>query len=739
MSGAEEQPEPARTPPVTWWTRHPRWTLGAMIAAFFAVSMYGSVLAYDNFVINAGHSYDLAIFEQAFSSAAHGFHIPFYESSDCVAKARCSFLIVHPSFALYAFVPIYFLAPSAFTLFAIRSVIVGLAALPLFVLTRRVTGSTGRGLLGAGLYLLWAPTLAGDLYSFHVESFLPLEFFTLVALWEAGRYRLAGVVALVSFLTIEVAPVFAFLVAVFFLVPFVPGVLRAARAAGRPAVGWAARLWAWAMSLIRSARASLHHPQARPALLLAALSLVAYFLVNLWLNVVGPTVWGLPTPFGPTGVSALFYDNSSGPLFSSLSVMVASSSFHQTVIFWLILYALVAFIPLLSPRALVLSVPWIVLTFLSVYHRFSTLGSQYTMVAAVPLFLGLAYGLKRVPLGRVDRPPTPAPPAAVPARPRSVRLVRARAILRRRQVPVWTGVLGAVVVANVLFNPMVPVVPAIAGALPLPFYPTYYEPSLTVEPGVQWLEQLVREIPAGATVGASNNLLLYVANDLAAYRLTSANLTRLPFNYTGGPQYVLSVDSAVTSGGPSLTDALGTPSEYGLRGYVEQTPVGPIVLYEKGYSASPVLFGPAVAPSAYSFFPGHALEVSHAGVLARDPSAPTGVVVESNLVLDQAGRICNSTVGFLPAGTYTLTVELEMSRVNASSGNRSVGVGIVVQGLGLPILEENLTGSQVNATTWSHLTFTVTVPSITVDTGLSVDWRSRGYDLVVAGAVWSPT
>jgi len=470
--------------------------------------------------------------------------------------------------------------------------------------------------------------------------------------------------------------------------------------------------------------------------LLALLSLTAYFALTLWLNVVGAGLMGLAAPVEPGGVSDLVFNNSSGPVYTSVWGALTSSAFLQTIEFWIILYALVAFIPLLAPRALILSVPWIALTLLSADHRFSGLGSQYTMVAAVPLFLGLAYGLVRVPLGRIDQPEVAAAPVPPPSSPPSGRLPPR---LRRHQTGWWMGVVVAIVLGNLILNPMVPLIPATLGTLPLPFFSNYFEPSLTVEPGIQWVEELVAEIPAHATVGASNNLFPFVANDLAAYRLTSDSLVNLPFNYSGGPQYVLATDSTVTGGGANLTAALGNTTEYNLRGYVERTPVGPIVLFEKGFVGAPVLFGPEVAPAILTFSPGHGLNAAHSGVVESNASAPGGVAVGSNLVRNQLGLVANSTLGFLPIGTYTLTVSLALTRLNESASNRTLAAQLRVQGLGSPLLEENFTGSNVTLSGFTELTYTVTVRTIVVDVALDVDWKNVRFNVAVSDASWTPS
>jgi uncharacterized membrane protein len=117
------------------------------VIAFFVFSLYSGIVAYAD--LQTQNSIDTGIFTQALASTIHGHVAPYYESYDCMVKARCSFLLVHPGLVLYAAVPFYALVPSTLTLFALRAFCVATAAIPLYWLTRRITGSPWKGLLAA--------------------------------------------------------------------------------------------------------------------------------------------------------------------------------------------------------------------------------------------------------------------------------------------------------------------------------------------------------------------------------------------------------------------------------------------------------------------------------------------------------------------------------------------------------------------------------------------------------------
>jgi uncharacterized membrane protein len=679
-----------------------------MIAAFFVASLYGGIVAYYNLAIASAHAYDLAIFQQALSSTAQGYHVPFYESTDCLVKGRCSFLLVHPSLVLAPLVPLYGAFPTPVTLFAVRSAVVALAALPLYFVARHASRSDEKGLVAAGLYLLWAPTLSGDLYSFHVESFVPLEMFTLVALWQVGRYRWGLAAAAVSFVTIEAAPVFALLIGLYFLSPTILGALGAARRRWREGAGAPARLRSAWNQLAQSTRSALRGAEVRYALALVAFSAVAYVAVVLFMNLVGPALLGVPTPPPPGGFAGVLANNSQNGETLNFAAVAASPALGWTVAYWLILYGLVGFIPLLHPRSFVIvGAPWIAYTLFNTVHRFSTIGSQYTLLAAVPVFLGVAYGLARVPF-RSAAAPAPSARPTEPGGTSPTPFENARRRARGRTVATGgVAVFGVLVVANLLLNPMVPVVPLVAGKPGGPFNAYYYEPSLTVQPGFSWVEHLVDLIPADSVVGVTLNLFPLVANDLYSYEIRplAGNYSGLPFNYSQGPSWVLTTAVGGTSGGRTLDLALADPSVYQLRGYVATSTVGPVLLYERGYIGPAELFGPPGSPSAHEWTPTSGLVVGPVGVQAANSTAPGGNVVETNRTSPGPGTMCRVDVGFLVPAAYVLSAEVaRQAPVANETPNEAVLQIRVLEQTGL-VWETNVTASQLPPGQWTVLSF----------------------------------
>jgi uncharacterized membrane protein len=689
-------------PGIPWWSRTTFW-LVVMVVAFYAISVYAGVLGYYNFQLqNAG---DAGIITQAVTSTARGGVPPFFEAWDCLYKQRCSFLLVHPAFVLYAEVPVFILAPSTLTLFAIRAGVVAAAAVPLYWLTRQLTRSGRLGLLAAAIYLVWAPTSTDD-FSLHMESYLPLEILLLVALWQAGRYRWGLLVAVATFLTIEVGPVFTFLVGIFFLLPSLGGQLAASwqNWCEREVVPFSLR--SESRAWIAFIRTGLGRRWVQYTLGLVFGSMAAYVTLLTFMNGWGPGLLGVPHPSTGTGLLGLFY-NPSSPSPAPISAVLTSGQTISSAEYWILLYALVGFVPLLCPRALILSIPWIGWTFLSDSNRFTTLGHQYSFVAAGPIFVGFAYGLQYLYSGPLS------PERAAAVTPRSA--PRRWAIARPgRRVAAFGVIIGIVVVANLALLPFDPMLPGLGYQLGGPIEPEYFDHSLQVIPGWSETSEMVGIVPGNATIAAPGGLYALIAMRHGAVVLRGANdgsTQLLPFNFSEGPEFVLlynSVSPPLTSRG---WDNFSEPSRYGLRAYVASTGIGPVFLYQRGWSSVAEPFGAALSPSSEIWLPTSGLEPGALGTVARTATSPSGAEISSNLSSHATGQIWSGTTSVLAAGTYSIDVTVALTAINGTVRPGQVVVGLDAYGFGRSVFDENLTYSDLASGAWTRFAFNTTLTS----------------------------
>ncbi|MGD0588497.1 MAG: DUF2079 domain-containing protein [Thermoplasmata archaeon] len=710
-----------------------------MVVGFFAISLYFGFVGYIDFQLQ--NPTDAGIITQAVASTTHGHVTPFYESWDCLHKSRCSFLLVHPAFVLYAAAPFYLLAPSTVTLFALRSAVVAVAAIPLYWLTRQVTRSPGKGLLAAGLFLVWAPTFAGDAFSLHLESLFPLELFLLAALWQSGRYRLGLAVAAVAFLTYEVSPLFVFLVGLFFLSPFITRAFRdrwdrwrSERATGR-STRWSLSLW------LGTVREGWRTREVRYLFVLMGASVAAYIALSLFINVWGCEILGVACPSIQPGIGGVF-SNPSSPGFHSLGTILQSSQTISTAEYWLILYALVAFVPLLSRRALILSVPWIGWTFLTVGSNFTTIGREYSLIAAGPIFIGLAYGLDRIPIEWLRASPLAKLEVSTTTGRRvdsSFRPVRRRRARFSRTA--WVGTLAVVVIANGLLMPINPALSDLGLAPRTPFTPNYFDHSLEISPGFEWVEQLLSTVPPTATIVAPAPLFPLVANYPHAYLWAAnfqMNASNLPFNVSGGPQYALVSSGLLGSLGPELFRNLSDPLLYGMRAYVGISPLGPIMLYEKGYSLPSTLFGPEGAQTGATFLPGMGLTTGPKGVQATNSSSPSGRVIESVNGTNRTGLVWSGPGVIVVPGNYTLNVEVVVTGANLTLHPKHGALRVTVEGFGGIPANETFTESYFTSGEWTNLTFDLSLPNPLANVNVEGFLESAQLSVAVASVSLEP-
>lgn len=562
------------------WVRRPTWVLLALIGVYIAISVWLSVLRYEEF---ATSNWDLGIFQQALWSSTHGH--PMYEAGDWESFGSRSLLQVHPAFSLFLLVPFYALAPSAYTLFVIQSVVAGAAALPLYAIGHRVIGRPWPAVILAGFYLVAAPVLVANLYDFHLEAFLPLEITLLFYLWLTGRYYWGLLVAAIALMTIEVVPFLIAALAVYFMWPALRESLRELRRSNPARSGHGTSA---TRRLVETLRHRFAERETRWSVILLLVAVVSYVLLRAveWYVLPGTLP---PAPNAASGIGLI--PGKATDLGLSLS-WAFTTNLRSKVIFWVLMAGVFGFLPLMAPRVLVLQVPWFVFTVQSPLLTWTTLGFQYTFVAVIPMAIAAIYGYPRaerlvsavwvrlrsrwsarrgIALGPVSAAPWSAP--------------RLGSRVHRRSL--LAGLVIAVVVANLLIGPLNPMNQTRAG--PLPGYVVEYTPP----PGFQNVVKAAELVPPTAYVLASSNLFPLVADDVNAYALlwTPNQPNQLPFGFDHPPQYAFLATNQLFAVPPWFTGDMHR-GEFGLRAVVWVAPTGSVFLYELGYTGPTDVIGP---------------------------------------------------------------------------------------------------------------------------------------------------
>jgi len=708
----------ARVPTAYW--------VAAAVVGYAVVSFTFAWLRVLNFGLD---TWDAGIYMQALWSTGHGH--PFWEAADYETGGFSSLLQVHSVFLFYLLVPLYSEFPSPLTLLAVQSIVVAIAAVPLYLLARDLTGSDRWGLFAAIAYLAWMPTLASNLYDFHSEAFLPVEVFTVVLLWHRGRYGVGFLVAVLAFLTFELAPILLVFVGVMFLIPGLPS-LRRWGSALRASLPLRSRLG----TLVRDVRRGLATRRALASIALILASAAAYGLLLVvreqylsgWLGIG-------PFPSNPVG-----YVVGANPAGLQLSWTYLEFSFGAKVEAWLVFLALLGFVPLLAPRALVISIPWLVFSFFSGNANYVDFGFQYGFIVACGLLPAFVFGL--VPLARWVDGRTAAERARIrgseiAAWSSAVEMSSGR---RRRRTFALAAGCGVLLAINVALSP---VDPLLYGAP----YGSAYSFSYTPAPGYQAVEKLAALVPAGAYVLATDDLFPFVANDVNAYSFLYAPNQHplLPFNATNEPTYVLISWSRTYLLPTWIETALYDPAVYGLRGIVWSTPEGAVVLFELRYTgpaaafdSAPEILGTYFGGSAplSGIFSG-AIYPGGAGYLAALPSDPGGEAVVSTP--GEEGLVWSGPGVNLPPGNYSIRLAVSVWAWNAAAPPTTGTEILTVDSNVWPLADwydQSFTygelrdgSSLVGSGPWTTIEFNVTVPTP------SLGFEVRGYSLGLAAVV----
>jgi len=147
-----------------------------------AIGVYTIVFSYFTMMKHYGfgtYAWDLGIFNQAFwTTLCNGKF--FYSTIELMLNPSGSFFGTHFSPILFLLLPVYSVYPTVQTLLVIQSFILSLGAVPLYKLVMRVLRYRVAGLLFVFVYLLYPPLQGINWFDFHVQSFLPLFFFSAI-------------------------------------------------------------------------------------------------------------------------------------------------------------------------------------------------------------------------------------------------------------------------------------------------------------------------------------------------------------------------------------------------------------------------------------------------------------------------------------------------------------------------------------------------------------------------------
>ena len=166
-----------------------RVALAGVLLGSVLYAVYFSLLTLQAHENGHTRSYDLGIFANLMWNLAQGDLTLF--SSPAMGPTGSHFGR-HATLLAYPLAPVYALYPRPETLLVLQAVLLGAAALPLYLFARRGLGP-GAALFVAIAYLAYPPLHGANLYDFHFLTLAPLFVFLVAHALASDRPRLLGV------------------------------------------------------------------------------------------------------------------------------------------------------------------------------------------------------------------------------------------------------------------------------------------------------------------------------------------------------------------------------------------------------------------------------------------------------------------------------------------------------------------------------------------------------------------
>jgi uncharacterized membrane protein len=724
--GRELNPRSSNGRARRWTWRPPRDQLAllGLAAGFVLLITYLGELRYEEFFTT---NWDLGINQQLLWTTAHGRLL--YETGDAEFFGVQSFLEVHPAYIAFLLVPLYAVAPYPVTLFVVQAVMFALSVVPLYLLARSQLPNPSIVVLLLALYLLSFPALSAILYDFHWEAFVPLEYLTFFYLIWTRRFALSAVPLAAGLLTLEVFPFLVGGIALLWLID------RFRVLGGR----WRSMARDW---------------DSRFAVLLLAGMAVAYLVLRVVQYDVIPAAIGAASPGNvASGIGQPFL-----PQVSSLTVGLSLT-------YWVLLFSALAFLPLLAPRFLVLSIPWFVYSVVLSPSFATQFGDQYAFLALAPLAVAMVFGAGRLEkkVRADDAHPFVLALAIVGVAGLALALAAAfwSPVLLSRSIP-WP--LYAVVTVPFALLTLIVIVahrrtatprrgpeswaqlrrwrtPRVRGALLGGALATFVAFNLLMSPlntdnfqatpyPGYWLEYssnpmssemgwITNRIPSGAVLLASDYLFPYVANDQNAWAVPWYTVVPgqppvyFPFSATNLPTYVLTNQADWFNFPSSITSRLSNSSVYGLVAFVFMKPYpGTVSLYELDYHGAPQARYISKPPPV-DFFTAQNLSTGPSGRVGLGPSAKFRQIIFSQPVSDPnsiTSAIWYGPYVTLPPATYVITANLSGSLAHDGNSSQPIltmnGGPFVVP----PLYNISVYANQLSSTSWTNITWTLVLP-----------------------------
>ncbi len=629
----------------------------SMLIVVVAVGVYTLFFSY--FTIMKNHEFrtyawDLGIFNQALWTTVRDGKF-FYYTPELLINPSGSFFGIHVSPILLLILPFYAAAPSPQTLLVIQSFVLALGSVPLYKLAKDVLGYRVAGLAFALVYLLYPPMQGINWFDFHVQSFLPLFFFSTMYFFERQNWKAYFPFVLLSLMVEEHASIVVVFIGFF-------GLLQRRKQLA---------------SIIKTR--NLKDSVFRISVITIILAVLWYIMI-LWIQSflfpINPNFtyefkaaanWSILGVQDPIMVPFYVF------LYPVRAVTALGYDFLAKLAYILILVGPLALRPLYRPRYILPAVPWLFFALFSNYQPYYGIFNQYPAYVISFIFVAAVFS--------TDKPREDLK------------------VLRKSLATISVCSLMALIIVS----PLSPVVSIV--------YPEYGTNPVTQHE--ELIRAVLNHIPQNAAIMTQNNIFPHVSSRINAYAIPvihqiwtkkSEAFTDFTNETLEKVEYVLIDFKSDTSSSRLIFSLMRQNHRFKVFVAADS-----IILFKKDYAGEIKLLTPYRATFTYNNL------TLYSGEIVDDINSTSGSVL---FFVGSSGPSPMFWYGprtLLPPGEYNITIRLKVNVTNTME-NELLTTQICMDNGQKTLITRTFFASEfVEKATWTNQTFYINLDEPLID------------------------
>jgi len=571
--------------------------LGIGVSLYTIVFSYFTIMKYCGF---RTYAWDLGIFNQSFWTTLFNGRF-FYSTVELLVNPSGSFFGTHFSPILFFVLPFYAIYPTPQTLLMIQSFILALGAIPLYKLSMHVVKYRVFSLPIASIYLLYPPLQGINWFDFHVQSFLPLFFFSTMYFLEKRNWRFFLLFNVLALMCEEHAAMVVFFIGILAILQNRKQTKSALRIGG-------------------------FKDKALLILIATVVLPVLWYVLSLWVrdtffpvNPVFLSTFKASSNWSVLGVSDPIMIPLHVILHPANAILALYYDFLVKVSYVGILFAPLAFLPFLKARYLLPAAPWFIYSLFSNYQPYYTIFFQYPAYVIAFIFVAAVYAVG------------------------NAQILPLRALRKPLMAIVAFGLL-----ASAISSPLSPIVATVSNSSLTPV--TQHE---------LLIHRISAYVPSDSSIMTSNNLFVVFSSRINAYVIPtiaplwvgrSSDCINFINETLGKVDYVLLDIKTDQFASSVVFQLMQNNPDFGA--YVSGDGV---VLFKKSFRGNTMILAPYIVRYDYTDL------ALYSGEVTYDSSSASGMVLHFNGAQGNSPMFWYGPRSLLPPGKYNVTLRLKIN------------------------------------------------------------------------------